>query len=426
MTDRNQLSLKDLTLELLHHKIISGACILLCTALCALIGYHQLIDKEKLAEYNLRLEEYDKVIKDVEDSLSLTNQQVEEMQEYVDHSIFMLLDSQNIQTASVQYAVFTGSDLNSIFNALIYYINEGGLRDSVGDSYPDLDVKYWRDVISCATGGNVFSITVMHYDSEKAKAIMNVVKQKLQKQVSVISQVEGEFTLNEIGTSYYTKADVNIANAQIGHLNTLKGYITNRADFTNRLISSQQGKTSYIEDNMPILFGSGSSAAVITMALSLMIGLLSGLALPMAYFSVKHALQKQIRSEEDVEAFSLHIIGSCHTKDNYEQALERGLVELTYFKETCHLSAIFFNILSGHEWTKKIMDDYLSLLDTHHLPAKTGWQLQTDAAQLQEMIAATACILVVQIGKTTYPQLEKQIELCNVFHIKILGCILTA
>lgn len=426
MTDMNKLYFKNLIADLLHHKIFTGACMIFCAALCVFAGYDKVSDKEKLAEYNSCLEEYDKVIADVEQSLSLASDQVAEMQEYVDKSIFMQLDAQNIQSASVQYAINTEANLGNIFNALIYYVNEGGLRESLGDEYPQLDVKYWKDVVGCATGGNVFSITVSHYDAEKTKAMLDVIKQRLTNQVPVIAQTEGDFTFTEISTSYYVRADVNVTNAQINHLNTLKGYVSNRADFTNRLISSQSGKASYMENNMPVLLGTDTPGAVVTVLIYLAVGLLLGLAIPMAGFSLRNALQKRIRSDEDMDAFSLHTIGCCHTEANQTDALQRGLVEFTHFKESHNLPAIYFNILSDDSRTKETVDNYRILLEQHDFPVKTGSQLQKDAIELQEMLDVGACVLVVQIGKTTYSQIEKQKELCNTFHIEILGCVVVA
>lgn len=426
MTEMNKLYFKNLMLDLVRHKIITGLCIIICASLCVLAGYKKVTDQDELTDFNTRLEEYDEVLADVEKSLSLAVEQVEEMQEFIDNSIYMKLDGQNIQVASVQYAISTEANVGNIFNAMIFYINEGGLRESLGDEYADLDVKYWRDVVTCATGGNVFNVTVLHYDAEKAKMILDIVKQRLLEQVPVISEAQGAFTLREIKSSYYVKADVNVTNNQNNHRNTLKNYISNRADFLNKLISNQNGKSTYIENNMPVQLESDPSGARMTMAFYLAIGIFLGIVIPATAFSLKNTVKKTVRSDEDMNSFSLHTIGCCHTAANHDDALKRGLVEIKYFVENSCLPFVFFNILSEDEHVKKLVADYQSLLKADNIQVKTGSQLQKNAEELQDMITAKACILVVHIGKTTYPQIEKQIELCSTLHIDVLGCVVIA
>lgn len=423
MTEMNNLYAKNLIADLGRHKIITGLCVILCAALCTFAGYHKVTDEEQLAEYNTRLEEYDEVLADVEESLALAAEQVEEMQEYVDESIYMRLDGQNIQTASVQYAAATEANLGNIFNALIYYINEGGLRESLEGEHEDLQVKYWRDVVSCATGGNVFNVTVMHYDQEKAGQILDLVKQRLQEQIPVISETHGSFTLQEIDTSYYVKADVNVTNTQNNHRNTLKNYISNRADFTNKLISNQNGKASYIENNMPVLLESDPSGSAVIIGFYLVIGILLGCAAAVGIFALKNILRKTVRSEEDMAEFSLHTIGCCHTEADLDKALERGLVELKYFVENRNLPAVFFNILSDSQRVRKVKEGYEELLKKENIQIRSGGQIHKDASEMKEMIEAGACVLIVQTGRTTYPQVQRQIEVCGTFHIDILGCI---
>lgn len=430
MTELNKLYLNNVISDLLRHKIITGFCVILCTALCLLTGYSKVTDKEEFTEYNTRLEEYDTIIADVKEGLLAAEKQVEEMQEYVDESIYMRLDGQNIQIASVQYAIVTEPDSNvnvgNVLNALIYYTNEGGLRESVEDSNDELEVKYWRDVVSCSTGGNIFNVTIMHYDAEKAGRILEIVKERLQKQSSVIAEAQGSFKLQEVGSSSYVRADVNVTNTQNNHLNTLKGYISNRADFTSRLMSNENGKMAYIKDNMPVHLSVDPSGAMVTLLFHLIGGLLLGFALPFGLFLLWNGLQRRLRSDEDMKVFGLHTIGCCHTEANQDEALQRGLVELKYFVENRSLPSVFFNILSNDSKVKNMADNYQSILKKDNICLETGWQLQKDAAELQDMIAAGACVLVVQVGKTTYTQIEKQIEVCRTFHVDILGCIVVA
>ena len=80
MTEMNKLYVKNLFQDLWRHRLFTGFCVLACAALLAFAGYSKVTDDKELEEYNTRLEEYDQVLADVENSLALAVEQVEDMQ----------------------------------------------------------------------------------------------------------------------------------------------------------------------------------------------------------------------------------------------------------------------------------------------------------------------------------------------------------
>ena len=172
---------RDLLTDLHKKRVIVILFIIVSTLVFAFLGYQKFgvqtalseEQQEEIDTYNKRLEEYDKAIADASEGVKLSEEQVLSLQEYVDNSIYMKLDSQNIQVVSIQYGIVTEGNVGNIYNALAYYINEGGLKEALDDENLSLDIKYWREIIFPSLSGNVMNITIYHYDAEQAQKVMD-------------------------------------------------------------------------------------------------------------------------------------------------------------------------------------------------------------------------------------------------------------
>ena len=418
--------------DLYKKRIIIGIFVLVCTMLFAILGYRKAVpqlsfNKQQLDEvdkYNERLSEYDAMIADIEGSLSLNNQQIDSLQTYIDNSIYMRIDSQNIQTASVQYGIHAEGAVDNILSALTMYVNEGGLKDALTEEYANLDTEYWKDIITCSTNGNVLNITVIHYDVDDVKKILDIIKTRLQNQVATIASVQGNFSLSEIDSSYYIKSDISVANKQNGTRNNLKNYITNRSDLNNKLISQKNAKNSYIEKSKPETLPDTSlniTANTIKYALS---GFFFGIVLPCICFMLQYILGNRIRSAKDLESYNIPVLNIGLGPDTYTHSLDRSLIDIKLLLQQHQLSSLYLNALSEQPRVQKAVNDYKTLTEQAGIPTTEGYNTFEDADELQQMISIKNCILFIKTGKDTYPQLERQLNLCRSFKIDILGCII--
>ncbi len=378
---------------------------------------------EEIEEYNEKIEEYNKTIADAEESLALVNQQIEELQQYVDQSIYMKLDGQNIHTASVQYGITTEANVGNILNALVLYINEGGLKEALSEEHPDLSVESWREVISPSITANLLNITIIHYDEEQLKQIFQLVKTRVKDQTPEIAQVQGNFTMDEIDSSIYVKADVGVTNNQNNHLNNLKGYTSNRVDLENKLISQQNNKKSYIEKNEPEVMEARRINPVLQTLAYTSVGVLFGVVLPALIFILNYILSDRLRSKEDLRNANINVIGSYRQDGSYAPALERSMMDLEILARQQELSSIFLNVLGEDEISKKVASDYAEAIGKAGYETETGFRVYDEAEELKQMVKSRACVLFAQVGKNTYAQLEQQLRLCERFQVKVLGCV---
>lgn len=431
MLNIKTLYFKNLVDDLIKHRRIVGICIVICAAFFAVLGYKNAQEVRELSaeqqveiqEYNERLAEYDAAIVDTEKALEMVNGQVEEQQEYVDNSIYMKLDSQNIQVASAQYGVQTSGNVGNILNSIFLFINDGGLKEALEEEYGVVDAKYWREIITANNGGNVLNLVVYHYDSAEAEKILNIVKKKLEQKLPDLIAVQGEFTLVEQGTSYYTKADSGVLNTQNGHLNNLKNYTSNRSDFETKLANQKNTKENYIKNNEPDTLEASQPNVILLTAAYLIVGVLFGIAIPVVCFFLQYILSNRLRRKEELKDSGLNVLASYSNKKGHQPSLDRSVLDLKLLAEEKQIENVFISVLQEDEVSKKTAEEWSTAIAQNGMKARIGYHLFDSAEELKALASGRGCLVIAETGKSTYPQLEQQMKLCDRFKVELLGCV---
>lgn len=432
MKSLKSLYLRNLMADLWRKKIVILCFAIVCAMGFAFFRYKKgnpevfLSEEEQqeLEEYNTKIEEYDTALAEIEESLKLANTQAQEEQRYVDNSVYMKLDSQNIQIAAAQYALETGGNVGNILSSLVFYINEGGLKTALSEEYGDLDVEYWREIITCGTSGNVLNLMVMHYDAEQAVKILEVAEQRLIAHVPEVIKAQGDFKLNRMDLSNYSKADSGVTTNQNNHLNTLKNYKSNVADFNTKLINTKTNKESFIEKNEPdflsVSDGGSSKKELIKYAL---VGFLFGLVLPCGFCALGYVFDNRLRDKDDLIESKLNVLGCYRVKAKEQKDMEHSVMAVQILAGQQSISSIYLDCINDDPLTRQVAEQYQKDLATDHLSVMSGAHVYDDGIELKNMVSSRFAILVAQAGKTTYGQLEQHMELCRRFSVEILGCV---
>lgn len=431
MKQRKTLYVRTVIKELLEKKKAVALCIVLFASFFFVIGILQgkktaALSEEQQKEieaYQKKLDEFDTIIVDIEKSLAEADKQVEELQKYVDDSIYMNIDPQNIQVAVVQYGIQTEANVGNIANSIITFINDGSMKEGLAEKYPDLQVEYWKDIISSYQSGNTLTITVIHHDVERAKEILKIVKDRIEGYRPTVIELQGEFSLVEMNTSEYVKSDINIVNSQNGNRNNLKGFISNRADFSSKLISNKTSKENYIEKNEPETMKVTQSGGVMRVIKYMFVGLAFGAVLPCVWIVLRFIMSDRLRSKEELTESGLNVIGTYQDGKTTVANVERDCMDIQVLAEAGNFDTLFFDLLHDDELSSIVANKYQKTLEKFNILSEIGGDVYENAEQLKKMIARKSCILVAVAGKTTFSQLEQQQELCRRFRVCILGCI---
>lgn len=431
MRNLKTLYVRNVLEDLIKKKVAVGIFIVICAVLFGMLGIVQggkavtetEEQKQEIEEYNAKIAEYDSAIEDTQNAIAEADKQIESLQEYIDNSIYMQIDPNNIQTVSVQYGLKTSNNVGNILNSFITYINDGGLKEELSDADEDLKVKYWRDVVNCYQSGNNFFIVVINSDMDQAKRIMSIIKERVMNYVPKVKSLQGEFSLEELKTSEYVKTDTGVVNNQNNNRNNLKNYTTNRADLNNKLIGFQNSKKTYIEKNEPDNLKAADTNTKVLMVAYILLGILFGAVIAFIIVALKYIFGDTLRTANDIKESDLNLLGTYSTLNQYKPDLERSKMDVEVLAKAKNADKVFFYVMSDDEISKKVAKDYGDIMKASGIAVETGSNISESAEELKKMIACGNCVFIAEVGKTTYRQLELQTRLCERFKTAVLGCV---
>ena len=431
MRNLKTLYVRNVLEDLIKKKVAVGIFIVICAVLFGMLGIVQggkavtetEEQKQEIEEYNVKIAEYDSAIEDTQNAIAEADKQIGSLQEYIDNSIYMQIDPNNIQTVSVQYGLKTSNNVGNILNSFITYINDGGLKEELSDADEDLKVKYWRDVVNCYQSGNNFFIVVINSDMDQAKRIMSIIKERVMNYVPKVKSLQGEFSLEELKTSEYVKTDTGVVNNQNNNRNNLKNYTTNRADLNNKLIGFQNSKKTYIEKNEPDNLKAADTNTKVLMVAYVLLGILFGAVIAFVLVALKYILGDTLRTANDIKESNLNLLGTYSALNQYKPDLERSKMDVEVLAKAKNADKVFFYVMSDDEISKKVAKDYEDIMKASGIAVETGSNISESAEELKKMIACGNCVFIAEVGKTTYRQLELQTRLCDRFKTAVLGCV---
>ena len=431
MRNLKTLYVRNVLEDLIKKKVAVGIFIVICAVLFGMLGIVQggkavtetEEQKQEIEEYNVKIAEYDSAIEDTQNAIAEADKQIESLQEYIDNSIYMQINPNNIQTVSVQYGLKTSNNVGNILNSFITYINDGGLKEELSDADEDLKVKYWRDVVNCYQSGNNFFIVVINSDMDQAKRIMSIIKERVMNYVPEVKSLQGDFSLAELKTSEYVKTDTGVVNNQNNNRNNLKNYTTNRADLNNKLIGFQNSKKTYIEKNEPDNLKAADTNTKVLMVAYVLLGILFGAVIAFVLVALKYILGDTLRTANDIKESNLNLLGTYSALNQYKPDLERSKMDVEVLAKAKNADKVFFYVMSDDEISKKVAKDYEDIMKASGIAVETGSNISESAEELKKMIACGNCVFIAEVGKTTYRQLELQTRLCDRFKTAVLGCV---
>ena len=411
--------MRNILTDLWKHKIIVIICMVVCVLGCAFLGYKKIQkpqnlsaeEQEKLDTYNANIADYDKSIADVETSMGELNEQIMKLQDYVDNSIYMNLNPDEVHVANILFTVIPGSEeinTGNILNKLNLYVTQGEIRNEAEDADKDLKVEYWGEVLSTSIAGDTFSVNIMQPSEDLAKRSMTLIKDRLYAKKKAIRETEGEFTLKDDGIACIVKSEAGIVNSQNNNINNLKNYINSRADFETKLVNLRNSKAKYIEDNSSevIIPETNTKKELIKYVI---LGLVVGLIIPCAIIILGYLLGDKIRSSRDLEM----VIGTYSRLSGFQPGIDKLEIDTKILAD--HKTPFVIN-LSTSDDSKEAESEYIKKIS-----AISG---DINKAEVIKKFMESGCaIIIAEVGQTTHKQLREMIDTCRKYSVKYIGCI---
>ncbi len=372
--------------------------------------------------YNEQLAAYDKQIEESQGNIDIIVGEIENLQKYVDEALYMKLDAVNLQIATAQYAVTSASDVGGVLNSMVNYLAYGNVQECLEAEFGSSEAGYMRELLSWAINGNILNITVMHYDKEQGQKILETVQKGLDGYVPEIVKVYGEFSLQQLESTFYTKADNDVTNVQNGKLDTLKNYNISLADYNTRLASNKSSKSDYVENNKPEVMEASAPGNILVVKYAIL-GIIAGCVIPLAVLSLRYLLSDRIRSSRELMHTDMPVFTCYSQKENGASGIATGITELKLLAKKYQAEGFYLNLLSENEAVIKTADEITERFKENEISVASGKVSNENAVALESMIEKKYTVMVIKAGENTYPQLASQIRTCQKFGIPVWGCI---
>jgi len=414
-----------------HWKIVVPF-IIICVLAAGATGYKKSnqinslspVQQEKVDLYNEQLAAYDTQIEENQNSLDIVAEEIEKLQKYIDNSDYMKLQPANVQVAVAQYTVMNTAieNIPYILSAFTNYLAYGNAYECLEKEYGVEKAEYLRELLSWSTNGNMLNITVVHYDKKQGKEVLETVQAGLESYIPEIKKAQGKFSLKPMKSTFYTKVDNDLTNAQNGKMDTLKNYKASYVDYSNRVASSKSSKAAYIEENTPEVIEAAAPGKKL-LVIYIVFGAAAGCVIPFVVFSLRYLFSDRIRSAKELIRTDIPVFPCNNSKKSQEDSMASGIVELNLLVEKYNAEGFYLDLLSENDAVLKVSEEITSAFSKKEISVKSGVLTGDNARSLEDMIEKKYAVIVVKAGKNTYPQLASQLGTCQKFGVPVWGCI---
>lgn len=371
---------------------------------------------QKTKKYEKTLAEYDAAINETQESIKNTETMVEETKVYCENAVYMQLDSQKVYFSEVQYSIQHTENSSNIIKAMQSYIEGGGLQsDLVADSIP-FQLEYFQDLISCTVNNNTMNVFFVGSEKEMTSTVMdqNIIP-AIAEYWNIIKTNFGEFDWYVENRSDYVKADTNVLNTQNSNLNNLRNYQAILSDYHKKLTDQFTAKEYYISlyepEELPIISPKRN------MLNHILAGIAIGLLVPVFICLLFCISDDRVKKANDLQSFGLPLLGTGTISEENNAKL------LSALAKNEGKDCIFISILSETLSSKEKVNLYKEALEMSGIHVFQGHNVWTDANALRELTAVGACVILTELGETTFTQIKNEIAVCGRLNVKIWGII---
>ena len=417
--------IKDRKIQMFILFLFISTCIFLCFIAIQRIANYSTEFEENQAlvqEYNDNLATFDDEIKKIEESLVTTQEEIDNIQAYLDHSVLMSLDAQKYYVESIQYKLNISENCGQILNLIQTYIKEGGMKELLSHSLENFPGEYMNEFVYTQIKDVYFDIKVLYSSEEGAKQIIKEINLILEDYIQELSQTYGEMTFEICACNSYTEASIDITNTQNARHDSLRAYQTAYADYEQRMINYKTNKANHIKNYEPTIILSERPKASFVVEY-LIIGIVAFSILLLLIYTTWYIFDDRIA---DIKYLSQGIIPIFECKVHSEIEYEKLLLQLI---NTYYIANNF------HRYLYRDIKDNLMNIDSQNniinqlsasnelseiiIQFVSGFNISV----MKKLAESDGCIIGIQKNKTTYSDLDKVIAEAKNMSIPVLGII---
>lgn len=361
----------------------------------------------------------------------------EQQKEYNKNSIIMQLNPNNMYEGKATYYLSVNGDDSMIAAAYQSLLEDEKILEELAKT-AGTEVKYIREIINAYYSRSFFNeitndtagvltCSVVHYDKNICQRLLD----SLMKQVEIYQPNANAYQFKKISDSLNAKANDDYIDNQNGYLSKENSYynavVNQESQFKGTDLAyyqihylNKELTDGIVEENVtePV---ANAAATEDNMVKYTLVGAIGAFSIWGMFCGVKYLFDNKIHTKEELEnRYGIPVIGhvcdDSKKKELYDKWKKYTYDSAEYLGYTLSSLTDKGVVVCGLEGTKVSGEEVYSYADYF-------WKNITAMEKAKEI---GNVVIGVNLNKTTFEEIEREIEMCMVQNINVLGMIVQA
>ncbi len=445
----------------------------------AYLDYRQELQGVKEEEEANQAEEYLNDLEDMEEDL--TEREIAEAQSaataypgymaqyekellYCQNAIKMQLDPNGVPTYTIHYTISSADPDTQIENLVASVVSDMIINEETSEEIRNAvgwntELSYIEELMEVEAGGiissddtimdilntvNQITVQIQAPNKEACETIAGIIKARIEQSSQQLMDTYGEFELTLISETYVEEADNTLRSyqdARYSALNTLRnsvnsltsGMTENQKEYYYTLVSYGIVEKGEEEEFVLEEEEAESETVVSTPGIIrwrfILLGLAIGFVLACGYVLLRYLLSNNLRLKDDMEeSFHVPILGYFPENEKRqrftkEERLEMICAGIRIAMQKVDMKNVFITGTAGDGESKQIMEQIQEALSDTGAEIFIGKDVVYDPSSLEQMTASDGVVFVERVDRSPYADIQKEVELCQMYHIPVIGSV---
>lgn len=369
--------------------------------------------------------------------------------EYTENSIYMNLDFSQVYSGSLKYFVNAGTNTAYYGTQFADLMNDTEILEGLKNVVGCTEDSYVREVAGVSTayptataadGSTVvktdsMAVVFWFYAADEAtcQAMVDVVKSKAENLVTAFAAEGSGYSFMNGGESVTLQMNTIIRDQQAENSNLLASYATSLAKYTDNFSGKQRDYYDVVYLGKDVVAASSGVSVKKILGIMLCYALL-GCVLWLCYGLVNYLLDRHVKlAEEMTDRYGLRLIGR-YCPEEIKNSKINSLYEKMRSARVgcCNDENYFISVLS-------LLEEDLCLIGDQNdsIVSKLGEEIssksnhiaynhfmQSDCVSMQKAKEAGKVVLLVHRRVNTYMEILRELEICSLQNITVIGVIM--
>lgn len=397
------------------------------------------------------------------------NKQYRSNMEYYQNSIKMQLDSSKIPMTMVKYAVDTHYEVeyptiakkdytSTIVDSLCSVVESDDAYNKLANALENpTDVNYMKELITVNKELNTFDVEIMAPTSKDSEALSKIIKDIIENAGTELQGEFGEFDLVLLSDDFGEVADNSLLNEQtqiIGNINNVRSAISNLMtgmnDGQKNYYTALLKYNSLVNGDFETLekdeieqdnFDKTGTVEWINIKMCL-VGIIFGILVVCVWVCIKYIVTGCLRTDSDIEeVFELCNLGTLRKEKkgkidkmvlglfqrndilSTEDQIRIICANIKIIAQKNDVKNVYITGSSYSEDAKRIYNIICEKLSNDFENVNCGMPIVYDPESLQKMSESDGIVLVEKIDSSRYINIKKEIDMCILNQIPIIGSV---